>query len=139
MRKLLIQLDSDKLPSAFDRVAAVDAGADAVLSYGGVVPGEVASLVHGTIFARSPEDLRHTAIWVGGSSVPLAEEVLHAVRASFFGPFRVSVMMDANGCNTTAAATVALLRRTIPLADQRAVVLAGLGPVGVQVGELLVS
>jgi hypothetical protein len=137
MKRLLIQLDCDELPSSFDTLAALDAGADAVLDYRGVAPGEVAALVHGVIFARGSEDLRHIAIWVGGSSVPRAEELLHAVRASFFAGFRVSVMTDANGCNTTAAATVAALVGIGPLADQRAVVLAGLGPVGVQIAELL--
>ena len=32
------------------------------------------------------------------------EALLKAVTESFFGPFRVSVLFDANGCNTTAAA-----------------------------------
>ena len=34
------------------------------------------------------------------------EAVLDAVKKTFFGPFRVSVLFDANGANTTAAAAV---------------------------------
>ena len=42
-------------------------------------------------------------MWVGGSSVGDGEKVLEAVQKAFFGPFHVSVMLDSNGCNTTAA------------------------------------
>ncbi len=49
-------------------------------------------------------DLAATAIFVGGSSVSDAEAVLDAVKKTFFGPFRVSVLFDASGANTTAAA-----------------------------------
>ena len=34
------------------------------------------------------------------------EAVLEKVTKTFFGPFRVSVLFDANGANTTAAAAV---------------------------------
>jgi hypothetical protein len=108
-----------------------------VLSYGGVTPKNVTPLVHGAMFTRGPEELRHTAIWVGGSNVSVAEEIFDAVRKTFFGPFTVSIMMDADGCNTTAAATVAALAAAGPLGGQRAVVLGGTGPVGLRVAELL--
>ena len=136
MKKLLVQLDGDPHPSVFDRIVAHDAGADEVLSYGGVGPRDVMPLVHGTLFTRGPKDLHHTAIWVGGSSVPHSEELLDAVVKSFFGPFRVSVMMDANGCNTTAAAAVARLAEAVGLKGARVVILAGTGPVGVRAAVL---
>ena len=41
MRKLLLQLDSSRLPSVFDQVVAYDAGADVVMSYGGVAEADV--------------------------------------------------------------------------------------------------
>jgi hypothetical protein len=138
MKKLLLQLDSDKHPSVFDRIVALDAGADEVLSYGGVTPSEATALAHGAIFTRGPDDLHQTAVWVGGSSVPSGELLLQTVLAAFFGPLRVSVMMDSNGCNTTAGATVAAVSGSGELAGKRAVVLAGLGPVGLRVAELLV-
>jgi len=36
MKKLLLQLDSDKMASSFDTITAYDAGVDHVLSFGGV-------------------------------------------------------------------------------------------------------
>jgi methylenetetrahydrofolate/methylenetetrahydromethanopterin dehydrogenase (NADP+) len=137
LKKLLVQLDSDKHPSVFDRIVAHDAGADEVLSHGAVTPDDVTSLVHGAIFTRGPEDLNLTAVWIGGSSVAVGEEMLKKAVQAFFGPLRVSVMMDSNGCNTTAAATVAAIASVEPLAGKRAVVLAGIGPVGLRVAELL--
>jgi methylenetetrahydrofolate/methylenetetrahydromethanopterin dehydrogenase (NADP+) len=136
MKKLLLQLDGDPHPSVFDRVVAHDAGADDVLSYGGVTPDDVTPLVHGAIFTRGPQDLRSTAVWVGGSRVPVAEQMLQAVVKSFFGPFRVSVMMDANGCNTTAAAAVARLAGVVDLKGAGVTILAGTGPVGVRAAVL---
>ena len=56
-RKILIQLDTDAQPSVFDRVVAIDAGADEVFSYGGVRPEQVQALVHGAIFTRGSKDL----------------------------------------------------------------------------------
>lgn len=136
MKKLLLQLDPDRLPSAFDRIVAYDAGADEVLSYGGVTATDVAPLVHGAIFTRGPADLRHTAVWVGGTDVGSGETLFAAVQKAFFGPFRVSAMMDANGCNTTAAAAVARLAGVITLSGARAVILGGTGPVGIRAAAL---
>ena len=137
MKKLLLQLDPDHQPSAFDRIVAYDAGADEVLSYGGVMAADVTPLVHGAMFTRGPGDLRHTAVWVGGSDVSAAETLFTTVQKTFFGPFRVSAMMDANGCNTTAAAAVARLAGVTTLAGSRAVVLGGTGPVGLRAAALL--
>ena len=137
MKKLLLQLDPDPHPSAFDRIVAHDAGADDVLSYGGVAEKDVTALVHGAIFTRGPAELKHTAVWVGGTDVARAEALFAAVQQAFFGPFRVSVMMDANGCNTTAAAAVARLAGVVTLAGAEAVVLGGTGPVGMRAAALL--
>jgi hypothetical protein len=41
MKKLLLQLDSDKFTSVFDTITAYDAGVDHVLHYGGVAPDDV--------------------------------------------------------------------------------------------------
>ena len=67
-------------------------------------PEGVRDLVYGALFTRGPADLHRTALFVGGSDVAKGEAVLEAIKATFFGPFRVSVLFDANGCNTTAAA-----------------------------------
>jgi len=139
MRKLLLQLDADPLPSAFDRVVAYDAGADEVLSYGGVGDADVRGLVHGAIFTRGPKDLKHTALFIGGSSLAKGERLLHEAKQSFFGPFRVSILFDPNGSNTTAAAAVVKLVRAAggDVRGRRALVLAGTGPVGTRAAGLL--
>lgn len=139
MRRLLVQLDGDRLPSAFDRIVASDAGAEEVLSYGAVAEADVQGLVHGAIFTRGQKDLKNTALFVGGSSMPVAERLLEAARQAFFGPFRVSVMLDANGSNTTAAAAVVKLVRAAggDVRGWRAAVLAGTGPVGTRAAGLL--
>ena len=138
MRKLLLQLDTSPHPSVFDRIVALDAGADEVMSYGGVTPDAVRDLVHGCIFTRGPKDLRNTAIFIGGTDMPAGERLLEAVQKAFFGPMRVSVMLDSNGSNTTAAAAVAKLQQAAgTLTGQRAVVTAGTGPVGVRAAGLL--
>jgi hypothetical protein len=137
MKKLLIQLDSDKHPSSFDRIVPYDAGVDDVLSYGNVVVEDVASLVQGAFFTRGIPDLKNTAIWIGGSHVPTGEALLAAVQKSFFGPFKVSVMLDSNGCNTTAATGVAKIVKALDVRGQRVVVGAGTGPVGMRAAGLL--
>ena len=140
MRKLLLQLDSSPLPSVFDRVVAFDAGADEVMSYGGVVEDAVRDLVHGAIFTRGPKDLHNTAIFIGGTDMAAGERLLAAVRKAFFGPMRVSVMLDSNGSNTTAVAAVAkLLQAAGPgnVQGRRAIITAGTGPVGVRAAGLL--
>jgi methylenetetrahydrofolate/methylenetetrahydromethanopterin dehydrogenase (NADP+) len=135
--KILIQLDSDPHPSVFDAVVATDAGVDRLLQYGGVEPTDVRDLVHGAIFTRGPQDLAATAIFVGGSSVKAGEKLLEQVTSAFFGPMRVSVLLDANGANTTAAAAVLAAARHIKLRGATAVVLGGTGSVGERVARLL--
>ena len=135
--KILIQLDSDAQPSVFDRVVAVDSGVDSLFSYGSVVPNQVTDLVHGAIFTRGIKHLHRTAIFVGGRDVGIAEQILQQVQSSFFGPMRVSVMLDANGANTTAAAAVLAAADHLPLNGATALVLAATGPVGHRVARLL--
>lgn len=136
MKKILIQLDSDQFASVFDTIAAYDSGAEQVLQYGAVAPGDVQDLVYGAIFTRGPEDLKNSAVFIGGSDVAAGEEMLAAARDSFIGPLTVSVMLDANGCNTTAAAAVAKMLSSADLAGERVTVLAGTGPVGIRAAAL---
>ncbi len=137
MKKLLLQFDSDAHASSFDTVTAYDAGADQVLSYGGVALGDVRNLVYGAMFTRGGTDLKNTAIFIGGSSVPAGEAMLKEVRNTFFGPVRVSVMADPNGSNTTAAAEVLKIIRAVKVSGKNAVIFAGTGPVGVRAATLL--
>ena len=138
-RTILIQLDSDQLPSVFDRVVAIDAGADEVFSYGGVRVEQVRDLVHGAIFTRGPKDLKRTAFFIGGSDVAAGERLLAEVGRHILPQFglRVSVLLDANGANTTAAAAVRAAARHLDLRQAPALVLGGTGPVGQRVARLL--
>ena len=137
MKKLLYQFDTDFHPSVFDNVVGYDGGADRISAYGGVNAANVSALVEGAIFTRSPKDKKNTAIFVGGSNLPQGEAMLAAIRAKFFAKFRVSIMFDCNGSNTTAAAAVAWLAHGRVLSGKRAVVLAGSGPVGQRAAVLL--
>ncbi len=137
--KILLQLDPDPQASAFDAVVAVDAGVERLLQYASVKPEQVQGLVHGAIFTRGPQDLASTAIFIGGSNVAAGEALLRQATGAFFGPMRVSVLLDANGANTTAAAAVLAAARHVPLAGATAVVLGGTGPVGQRAARLLVG
>jgi hypothetical protein len=117
-------------------VVAVDSGVDHIFSYGGITPDNAVPLVHGCIFTRGPADLKRTAIFVGGSDVTAGEAVVRAVRQAM-NPFTVSVMLDSNGANTTAAAAVRAAARHLDLSRSPSLVLGGTGPVGQRVARLL--
>jgi hypothetical protein len=139
MKKLLYQFDTDPLPAVFDNVVGYDGGADHITAYGGVNAGNVGGLVEGAIFTRGPKDKKNTAIFIGGGNMSEGQALLKSVEGKFFGKFRVSVMFDCNGSNTTAAAAVAWLAHGRSLRGKRAVVLAGTGPVGQRAAALLAS
>jgi methylenetetrahydrofolate/methylenetetrahydromethanopterin dehydrogenase (NADP+) len=101
-----------------------------------VKPEDARALAQDAFFTRGPDDLKNTAIWVGGKQVAAGEEVFAEVQKAFFGPFKVSVMLDSNGCNTTAATTIARIAKGYDLDGKRAVVL-GLGSVGLRSAVLL--
>ncbi|MEK6248026.1 MAG: methylenetetrahydromethanopterin dehydrogenase [Planctomycetales bacterium] len=135
--KILIQLDTDPQVSTFDGVVAIDAEVDHLFRHGQVEPSNVRELVHGAMFTRGGEALKNTAIFVGGSNVLAGEEVFAAVRDSFFGSVRVSMMIDSGGCNTTATAAVLSAAAHIPLEGTTALVLAATGSVGARISRLL--
>ena len=137
MRKLLLQLDTSPNPSVFDRVVAYDGGADEVMSCTSVTEENVRDLVHGAIFTRGPRDLHNTAIFIGGTDMAAGERLLKAVKDTFFGPMRVSVMLDSNGSNTTAVAAVVKLQQAGDVRNRRALVTAATGPVGMRAAGLL--
>ena len=137
MKKLLFQFDTDSHPSVFDTVVGYDGGADHVIGHGGLTPENITSLVEGTIFTRAPKDKKNTAIFVGGSDMEAGQSLLKAIQKCFFPGFQVSVMLDSNGSNTTAAAAVAKLAASGPLNGKNAIVLAGTGPVGQRAAAML--
>ena len=136
-RTILIQLDTDPQPSVFDRVVAVDAGVDELFAYSGVTESNVEPLVHGAMFTRGGSDLKHTALFIGGSNVRASEAILRRIEKTFFGPVRVSVMLDPNGANTTAAAAVLAAGQHLDFKATTALVLGGTGPVGQRAARLL--
>jgi len=136
MKKVLLQLDTGEHPSPFDAIVAHDAGVDVLLSHSGVKREDARGLAQDAFFTRGPGDLNSMAVWVGGKNVGAGEEVFAEVQKAFFGPFRVSVMLDSNGCNTTAATTIARIAKARGIDGCRAVVL-GLGAVGVRSAVLL--
>jgi methylenetetrahydrofolate/methylenetetrahydromethanopterin dehydrogenase (NADP+) len=138
-RKILVQLDGDPQPSVFDRIVALDAGADEVCSYSQVKREQVKDLLHGCIFTRGPKDLARTAVFVGGSEVVQADELLAEAKKHLLPQFglSVSLMVDANGSNTTAAAAVRCAGRHLDLSQTNSLVLGGTGPVGQRVALLL--
>jgi hypothetical protein len=136
---ILVQLDTDPLPSVFDRVVAVDAGVQHIFSYGGVTPQNVMPLVHGCIFTRGGKDLARTAIFIGGSDVTAGEAVLAEVKKQLIPQYglSVSIMLDSNGANTTSAAAVRAAGRHIDLSSAKSLILGGTGPVGQRVARIL--
>jgi methylenetetrahydrofolate/methylenetetrahydromethanopterin dehydrogenase (NADP+) len=135
--KILVCLDTDSQPSVFDGVVAVDAGVDQLFRHGGVTPDSVRDLVYGAMFTRGPADLKNTAVFIGGSDVEAGEKLLAKAKECFFGPMRVSLMIDSNGANTTAAAAVLSARKHVPLDGATVAVLGATGSVGRRVVRLL--
>jgi len=129
MKKLLLHLDTDQVPSTFDQAVAYDADVDNVIAYGGATRDNVTAHVHGMIFTRGGKNLKNSAIFIGGSNVPASELVGTAVKKAFFGPVRVSVMLDPNGSNTTAAAVARKVMNNYDITGKK-VVIIGAGPVG---------
>jgi len=137
MKKILVQLDCDPFTSVFDSITAYDAGVDRILQYSGITPKDVRNLVHGAMFTRGGDALKNSAVFIGGSDVSCGEEIMTAVSDSFFGPVRVSVMLDPNGCNTTAVAAVRKMISAGDIKDRKVVILAGTGPVGMRAAALM--
>jgi methylenetetrahydrofolate/methylenetetrahydromethanopterin dehydrogenase (NADP+) len=136
VKKVLLQLDTDEHPSPFDAIVAHDAGVDVLLSHSNVKAESARALAQDAFFTRGPDDLNTMAVWVGGKNVAVGEQIFDEVQKAFFGPFRVSVMIDSNGCNTTAATTIARIAKERTLSGDRAVVI-GLGAVGLRSATLL--
>jgi len=136
MKKVLVQLDTNQHPSAFDAIAAHDAGVDVVMSYGAITAENLDDIVQGAIFPRGPDGLANTVFWVGGSRVRDGEAVFEAAQTLFFEPFKPSIMLDSDGSNTTAAAAVARVHSAVDLEGANAAVI-GVGPVGLRTAELL--
>ena len=136
---ILLHVDCDRQASTFDSIVALDAGVQQVITRSEVEPLELQGLMHGAMFTRGPADLKSTAVFFGGSDVAKSDSLFAAAQECFFGPMRVSVMSDPNGCNTTAAAAVLAVQRHSDLANKRIVILGATGPVGQRIAQIIVS
>ncbi len=110
---------------------------DRLLTYSNVTAVEIQSIIHGAMFTRGPKDLCNTAVFFGGTNVDRTDELFEQAKKCFFGPLRVSMMNDPNGSNTTAAAAVLCATNHVALAGTTVTVLAGTGPVGRRIGQLV--
>ena len=137
--KILIQLDTDAKASVFDAVVAIDSGVERLLQYSGIRPEDVRGLVHGAMYTRGPGDLKNTAIFVGGSNVSDGEAIAAIARETLFDPFRVSIMLDSNGANSTAAAAVLCAAKHLVLENSTSLVMAATGAVGQRICRLLAN
>ena len=136
---ILLHIDCDAQASSFDAIVALDAGVQQLITRSNVQPSQIQNLIHGTMFTRGPADLKNTAIFFGGSEVAESDSLFAAAQKCFFGPMRVSVMSDPNGCNTTAAAAVLACQRHIDLDNKRVVILGGTGPVGQRIAQIITA
>ena len=137
--KVLIQMDTDPKASVFDAVVALDGGVEQLLQYSAIRPEDVRGLVHGAMYTRGPGDLKNTAIFIGGSNVTEGEAIANIARETLFDPFRVSIMLDSNGANSTAAAAVLSAAKHVSLENSKAIVLAATGAVGQRVCRILAN
>jgi len=135
--KILIQFDPDPHASTFDSIVAIDAGVDQLLTQAAVTPIQVEGHVHGAMFTRDPKDLKSTALFFGGSDVGKTEALVQAAKKCFFGPMRVSILADPNGCNTTASAAVICAQKHIQWDGKTVTILAGTGPVGQRIAQII--
>lgn len=136
-KKILIQLDTAGIPSTFDTVVAYDSGVDHLITYPAMDSMQLERVIHGAIFTRPPQLKKHTAIFVSGENALQAEAMFDALQGYFFSNFRVSVMLDSRGGNTTAAAIATRITALGDITGKKAVILAGTGAVGQRAATLL--
>lgn len=145
MKKILFYISMEKHASPFDITEAYDAVDDlVVVPYANVSVEEIPALVNDIIFPRSPKDLINTAIFIGGHDVVKGDEMMEVAVKQMFDPFKVSIVADTDGSNTTAAGCVykikeAYTKKGDDLKGQKAVIFAGTGPVGLRVAALLIK
>ena len=132
-------MDTDPKASVFDAVVAIDSGIDHLLQYSAIRPEDVRGLVHGAMYTRGPGDLKNTALFIGGSNVSDGEAIAAVARETLFDPFRISIMLDSNGANSTAAAAVLSATKHVSLAGTQSLVLAATGAVGQRVCRILAN
>lgn len=140
MKKILVYVTPDEIASLFDIIAGYDATSDAVIPYTSVDENLMHDIVHECVFTRSYDNLRNTAIFIGGRNYIVSEQLMkkaEEVMSDLPDILRVSIALDPAGAYTTAAACVAKIADNYEISKANATVLAGTGPVGENVAMLL--
>src|SRR5260221_14685807 len=101
--KILLQLDTDSQASVFDGVVAVDSGVDHLFRHASVQVSQVRELAYGAMFTRGMDDLRHTAMFVGGIEVAAGRRPFIPVLRTFFCPMSVSVKPASHAARKTGS------------------------------------
>jgi len=141
-RSILHMFDPMPNNSPFDINMALDAGFDVLMPYSNVKLESIHNLTQDAIFSRSPAGIKKTALFIGGRDIGMAIDMLQASIPAMVPPFEVSVFADPSGAFTTAAALVACVEKALfethgkPLADCKALVFGGTGPVGIATGVI---
>jgi len=140
MKKILLYLSTEKHASAFDIIVAHDSGVDVVVPYDNVKKCEIADIIYHSLFPRGPDELKNTAVFIGGHDLMKSEQFLRKTLKTLEGlplGMKVSVAVDPDGAYTTATACVKEIKKYLDVSGKQATVLAGTGPVGQSVGALL--
>jgi len=145
MKKILFYISMEKHASPFDITQAYDAIEDiVVVPYTNVSVEEIPAIVNDIIFPRSPKELINSAIFIGGHDVMKGDEIMEIAVKQMFNPFKVSIVADPDGSNTTASGCVykikeAYTKKGKELKGQNGMIFAGTGPVGLRVAALLIK
>jgi hypothetical protein len=136
-KTVFIFLDAGKHAGPFDILIVKDVFPDVeTLKYENVTAEDAEKIVYDAMFPRGPEGVKHTKLFISGSDLKRANEILENAKECMFPPFELSIIVDPKGAYTTASAAVA---KTLGLSlemgygnleNRTVAVLAGTGPVG---------
>jgi hypothetical protein len=136
-KTVFIFLDADKHAGPFDILIVKDVFPNVgLLKYENVTAEDAEKIVYDAMFPRGPEGVKHTKLFISGSDLKRANEILEKAKKCMFPPFELSIIVDPKGAYTTASAAVAktlglsLERGYGDLENRTVAVLAGTGPVG---------
>lgn len=131
--QILHLLTPEKQVSPFDVNMAVDAGFAHVQPYTQITLSDIHQLVQDAIYSRGLKNNQYTSLFIGGSNITLADEMITKAKQAMHDPFHISVLADPRGAYTTAVATVLLLLKHLKgksLKNKRIVIFGGSGAVG---------
>lgn len=141
-RSILHMFDPMPNNSPFDINMALDTGFEVLMPYNNVKLDSIHGLTQDVIFSRSPSGIKRTGIFIGGRDIGLAMDMISSAKQAMVPPFEVSILADPSGAFTTAAALVACVEKELKekhnkdLADCKALVFGGTGPVGIATGVI---